>query len=268
MNPQHGAFARYIIAKADIQFRIPDHVSFETASTVGVGLMTMSYSLYKVLGLPWPNETSSTERKEDRQLLIYGGSTATGTLAIQFAKLSGYTVHTTVSPKNFELVKQRGADFVYDYRDSNVGQQIRSATDDSLTLIFDCVSVETTAAISAQAISSSLPIGTTARYVSLLGPPCPRNDVESTFFLGYSASGEAYRFEGEDYPADPEFFEHQKKFAGIVEKLWEEKKFVEHPQRLQEGGLKGLLDEGMAVLRKGAYSAEKLVYRVDETKWE
>jgi NADPH:quinone reductase-like Zn-dependent oxidoreductase len=44
-----------------------------------------------------------------------GGSSATRTLAIQFAKLSGYKVVTTCSPKNFELVQVLGADVVLNY---------------------------------------------------------------------------------------------------------------------------------------------------------
>lgn len=83
-NPETGAFARYVAVKGDLQMRIPDDVSFEAASSVGVGVGTVGYGLYKVLNLPWPGEDSSTV---SGTILIYGGSTATGSLAIQFAKL-------------------------------------------------------------------------------------------------------------------------------------------------------------------------------------
>ena len=88
-NPQHGAFGRYILAKADIQFHIPDDKTFQQATSAGVGLMTLGYALYKVLGLPLPTAQALAKapQHENRHLLIYGGSTATGTLAIQFAKL-------------------------------------------------------------------------------------------------------------------------------------------------------------------------------------
>ena len=69
---------------------IPDSVSFEAAATIGVGIGTTGYALYKVLGLPLPDSTGSdqssqTEARET--VLIYGGSTATGSIAIQLAKL-------------------------------------------------------------------------------------------------------------------------------------------------------------------------------------
>lgn len=83
-NPENGAFARYIAVKSDLQMRIPDEVSFEAASTVGVGIGTVGYALYHVLNLRWPGP----EFKDDGEtVLIYGGSTATGAIAIQFAKL-------------------------------------------------------------------------------------------------------------------------------------------------------------------------------------
>jgi NADPH:quinone reductase-like Zn-dependent oxidoreductase len=42
-------------------------------------------------------------------LLIYGGSTATGILGIQFAKRSGFSVVVTCSHNSFDYVKSFGA---------------------------------------------------------------------------------------------------------------------------------------------------------------
>jgi NADPH:quinone reductase-like Zn-dependent oxidoreductase len=38
--PEDGAFAEYITAKGDIQMKLPDNVSFEEGSTLGVGITT------------------------------------------------------------------------------------------------------------------------------------------------------------------------------------------------------------------------------------
>lgn len=89
-NPENGAFARYISVKGDIQMHIPDNVSFETAATVGIGVGTAGFGLFKVLGIPLPDPSAlANDLSEDagEPVLIYGGSTATGTLAIQLAKL-------------------------------------------------------------------------------------------------------------------------------------------------------------------------------------
>lgn len=87
-NREEGSFAEYIVAKASIMLKIPDHMSYEEAATLGVGLSTIGLAFYKSMALPLPAQLSVTELPRLRsQVLVYGGSTATGTLAIQFAKL-------------------------------------------------------------------------------------------------------------------------------------------------------------------------------------
>ena len=85
-TPWSGAFARYIAVKGDLQMHIPDHVSDEAAATVVAGIATTGAALYKYLDMPLPGD-SIRSQEGGKTILIYGGSTATGTLAIQFAKL-------------------------------------------------------------------------------------------------------------------------------------------------------------------------------------
>lgn len=94
-NPENGAFARYIAVKGDIQMRVPDRANFEEASAVGVGVLSAGFALYKILSLPYPQPEPVSD---GRTILIYGGSTSTGTIAIQFARLS-----VTVPPLIVEL---------------------------------------------------------------------------------------------------------------------------------------------------------------------
>jgi len=81
-NPErldNGAFAEFVAAPADLLIRIPAATNFEVAATLGVGIATAGLVLYHELKLPLP-ESSKTQRG---YVLVYGGSTATGTLAIQ-----------------------------------------------------------------------------------------------------------------------------------------------------------------------------------------
>lgn len=69
---------------------IPDDVSLEAAATTGVGIGTTGYALYKVLRLPFPDSNASDQSSQSdprETVLIYGGSTATGSITIQLAKL-------------------------------------------------------------------------------------------------------------------------------------------------------------------------------------
>jgi NADPH:quinone reductase-like Zn-dependent oxidoreductase len=85
LRPDDGAFAEYLVAKADLAQRVPDHMSFEEAASLGVQVYTVGLCLYQSLDLPWPTEPVSAE--ERFPVLIYGGSSSMGTLGIQMAKM-------------------------------------------------------------------------------------------------------------------------------------------------------------------------------------
>jgi NADPH:quinone reductase-like Zn-dependent oxidoreductase len=84
-NREDGAFAEYIVAKGDIQIKVPDNLSIEEAASLGCGVATVGQGLYEPscsLELSPPSQPIS----KPEQILVYGGSTATGTLGIQFLK--------------------------------------------------------------------------------------------------------------------------------------------------------------------------------------
>ena len=83
-NEEDGAYAENAMVKDGYLARFPDSLSFEQAATLGFGVTTVGQALYMTLKLPLPGVDPF---KESVSILIYGGSTATGTLAIQYAKL-------------------------------------------------------------------------------------------------------------------------------------------------------------------------------------
>lgn len=80
-----GAFADLIPAYGDACYPLPEGISEVEAATLGVGLSTIGLSFYKDFGFPYPDEDAKFGM--GKTLFIYGGSTVSGLLAIQFAKL-------------------------------------------------------------------------------------------------------------------------------------------------------------------------------------
>lgn len=74
-----------------------------------------------------------------KKILIWGGASAMGALGIRHASAAGYTVISTSSPKNFSLLKERGAAHVFDYNDESTIDQIRNLF--PIDYFYDCVSL-------------------------------------------------------------------------------------------------------------------------------
>jgi NADPH:quinone reductase-like Zn-dependent oxidoreductase len=250
-----GSFAEYITVKGDVQIKIPDNLSFQEAATLGVGVTTVGQGLYQSLKLSHPTRPL----EEPEPLLIYGGSTATGTLAIQFAKLSGYQVITTCSPHNADLVKRLGADIVIDYNETEAAERIRKLTANKLRLVFDTISLESSAQFCNKAISTE-----GGEYSSLLDVKVNRDNVSSKFTLAYTAIGEAFDFGPHSFPAKPEDKDFARGFWDFAEGLLADGKIKVHPLAVGKDGLKGAL-EGLDLMRNGLLSGQKLVYNIVET---
>lgn len=252
---EDGTFAEYVVVKGDVQFRVPEHLSFQEAATLGVGVFTVAQGLYQSLKLALPTKPIN----DKTPILVYGGSTATGTIAIQFAKLSGYTVLTTCSPRNFDLVKKLGADTVYDYNDPNAASNVRKDTINNLKLVFDTISLEDSAQFCDNALSTE-----GGDYSALLNVQLKRENVRDRFTLAYTVIGEGFDFGPNPFPAKPEDRGFAEGFLPVAEKVLSEGKIKVHPPKVLPGGLKGVLD-GLQAMKEGKVSGEKLVYNVAES---
>ena len=178
-------------------------------------------------------------------------------MGIQFAKLAGYKVLTTCSPHNFDFVKSLGADAVYNYKDSDCAKH----TNDSLKYVWDTISLESSAKICSEALSSD-PSGT--RYGSILAVKLPRDGVEQNMTFMYTIFNDAFKKGPNEYPASREDFEFAKQVFEITEKLLAEGKLKTHTEEVRPGGLEGVL-KGLQDLKNEKVSGAKLVYRVRET---
>ncbi len=154
---------------------------------------------------------------------------------------SGLTVITTASPKNFDLVKSRGADVVFDYHEPDCAEKIRAYTKNALRYVLDCISQETSFKICAEALSSDS--SQSLQCVALLPVDTwPRKDVTPQVILAYTTFGEEFlKFETK-FPALKGHFDMGVKFWKLNAKLLAEGKIKTHPVMVRGGGLQAIPD--------------------------
>ncbi|KAK3052787.1 hypothetical protein LTR09_006270 [Extremus antarcticus] len=254
-----GAFAEYAVVKDGLFAKIPPNQTFEDAATWGSATVTNILGLWQKLDLPTPSQPS----KEKFPLLVYGGSSAMGMVAIQLAKLAGLYVVTTASKRNFELLKREyGVDAVFDYNDPDCAALIRQETGDNLRYVFDCISNDSSARISAESLAPSATATGTLHYCKLLPVDSfPRSDVEQSVVLGYTAFGEAFEFFGRQRQPVPADYAICTRYWPLMTSLIADGRLKASRFEVREGGLDGIF-EGLQVLREGKNSAMKLVYRI------
>jgi NADPH:quinone reductase-like Zn-dependent oxidoreductase len=279
LDPDNGAFAEYLVVDSSLVMKIPEATSFEEAASGAVGVITVGQGLYQRMGLPWPNEPLL----ERMPILIWGGSSASGAMGIQFAKLyvhrfffltngsttelasrSGFEVITACASHNVDYVKSLGADVVFDSRSSTVGADIRTYTNNKLYYAWDCIGEHGSSDAISNALASSPPPGQNLRHGSIIfspGTKVHRDDVMFTSNLAYTVMGKAIDLLGFQAPAQPDDYEFAVKWLQVVEKLYEQGKFRTHRFEAREGGFEGILG-GLRDLKDGNVSGVKLVYRV------
>ncbi|KAE8383604.1 chaperonin 10-like protein [Aspergillus bertholletiae] len=126
-----SGFQNYTICKATVVAPLPDTTSFESGSVLPLALTTAAMGLYPAgrLELPLPQATQPTPI--NKVILVWGGSSSTGSATIQLAVASGATVIATASARNHSFVQSLGAAKVLDYRKESIVQDLIKAIQDT-----------------------------------------------------------------------------------------------------------------------------------------
>ncbi|KAI1409861.1 zinc-binding dehydrogenase [Hypoxylon sp. FL1857] len=269
-SPAHrevnGAFAEYVRARASLLLHVPSPspekqtISLLEAATLGIGTATCILALWSrdALGLACSPSSPLVSEKPDA-VLVYGGSTATGTIALQMLALSGYNPIATCSPRNFDLARDRGASAVFDYAAPDVAEKIKAHTGGRLKYVLDCISDVDSVSICYSAIQR--PGG---RYVSLELMPGEllgrRRAIRSTFVFAAEGQGEEVVLgrEGYDRPANSESYELVVKYLAMVQRLLDDRNLKPHPIKKLEDGLQGVIS-GLEIMASGGVSGKKMV---------
>ena len=124
----NNGFKAYVTLGDTLAAKIPDSMSYTQSSVFPLCAITSAFSLFgkDFLALPPPSLTPSSTGKS---LLVWGGSSAVGCNAIQYAKAAGFQVVTTCSPRNFDYVKSLGADKAFDHGSPSVIDDVAAELD-------------------------------------------------------------------------------------------------------------------------------------------
>ncbi|KAI9655392.1 MAG: putative secondary metabolism biosynthetic enzyme [Bathelium mastoideum] len=256
---ENGAFAQYVVAFADLVWKVPEGMSMENASCLGMGLMTVGLALYLEMGLRLPQLPAAVESThgewnddgEEQFVLVYGGGTATGMLAIQMLRLP------------------------------TCGADVRSYTRNTLRCAFDCISTAESMKICYGSIASPVPpvsgratqerdfrdrIVEKARYVAL--DPFPirahnRRSIHPTWILAYTILNQPVHWP-RPYQREPKP-QHRKwaveVWVGLIQELLERQAIRPPRIEVRRGGLASIMD-GISDVRMGRAGGRKLVYAI------
>ncbi len=126
-NSDTGTYAEYTLGNPIHTFKLPDCLSYEEGSAIGIPYFTAYRSLF-LKGNAKPGET----------LLIHGASGSVGVAACQLAKAHGMKVIGTAgSNEGIELVTRQGADFVFNHKEADYMEKIKELFPDGLDMIIE-----------------------------------------------------------------------------------------------------------------------------------
>jgi len=114
-----GTYAEYVVCRENQVVLLPDNISFAQ----GAGVFVPYATAYRALIL-------KAKAQKGETVLVHGASGGVGIAAVQWAKNAGLKViGTASSEEGKKLVKEQGADFVFDHSDEDYLKEILAATE-------------------------------------------------------------------------------------------------------------------------------------------
>ncbi len=114
-----GTYAEFALCEENQVHKLPENISFEQGAGVFVPYATSYRALFQ-----------KAEAKSGETVLVHGASGGVGIAAVQWAKNAGLKVIGTASSEDGKsLVKEQGANFVFDHSEENYLEEILNVTD-------------------------------------------------------------------------------------------------------------------------------------------
>jgi NADPH2:quinone reductase len=179
-----GTAAEYICLPSHQAVKLPDAVGFEIGACLGIPALTAS----EVVAL--------AGKIEGRPILVAGGAGAVAQYAIQFARMKGATVITTVSSEaKAAHARAAGAEHVIDYKREDVGARVKEITGGEGVAAVLEVDLSANAALAPAVLAphGHLVVYGTGPEAQLNASWCLFNAITVHFTLVYELQGETRR---------------------------------------------------------------------------
>ncbi|KAI0787307.1 GroES-like protein [Fomes fomentarius] len=145
-----ATFQQYTVVAASLAAKLPEKISFEQGAAIPLALTTAAIGLYHAQGgpqfvAPWVEGGKS--KYASQPIVVIGGSSVVGSLAIQLARLSGFSpIITTASLKNAPLLQSFGATHVFDRTLSanDLRAEVNKVAGGPVLVVYDAISLPET----------------------------------------------------------------------------------------------------------------------------
>lgn len=248
---ENSAFQTYTATPELSTTKLPANMDFAHGAMLPTAVGTAAMALFHDLGIAYP--TLETSKEDTASILIWGGASSVGTMAIQLARLSGYSIYAVASASHHEYLKSLGATAVFDYHSPTVVEEVIDAATRAgkpISLALDAISEASTLKSTAEILSGFGKKDGTLAHVLPLAEDFIKPD-------GIKLSNV---FSGNLWTSKTDLSEWL--FATFLLPALEKGLIVPSPKlRIVEGGLDSL-QTALDTLKKGV-SGEKLVIKLD-----
>ncbi|KAI0351747.1 GroES-like protein [Trametes cingulata] len=252
----HATFQQYTLIKEDYAGKVPDALASEQAASVPLAIATAGVGLYNQPGgtlftPPWVE--GGKGKYSGKPIVVMGGSSAVGSLALQLLKLSGFSpIITTASLKNTALLEGFGATHVLDryLSASALRAEVLKIAGGPVSTVYDAISLPETQNAAFDLLASG------GKLLVVLGDAV--DDEKKKNADGRTVVPVAGSIQ---IPQNADF---GKKLYASLTGLLESGDIKPLVVEVIPGGLGGI-PQGLDKLKNNQVSATKLVVRPDET---
>ncbi|KAK1585487.1 chaperonin 10-like protein [Colletotrichum navitas] len=263
-NPNNGAFAEYIVADSRHLLRVPDSMTNTSAAgmgAIGWGTAALAISDPDALNLPG---LPTAPAEKPLPVLVYGGATSTGLIAIQMLKMSGYAPIAVCSAKSAPLVLSLGAVGTASYTSPTCADDVKKLAGGlPIKHVLDCITDAESAAVCFSCLSR---VG--GRYACLEAMSeawVTRRSVHLKVVMGFEGQGRDVDLGHPVYSrkANPTLHDVVARWARELQPLLDHGRITTQPTQEIEGRLHGVI-AGLEMLQSGRVKGKKLVVSISE----